>query len=304
MRITICCLLIFCLPALSQAVRPHDDCGAQWSWTNLNYPWLLSLQAFNDGTGLWDHFCSGVLINTGAFITSAKCALYLRSHNTRIEGGCGDLLGERGCHWWGGQRVEVIAHPGADGTKRFDPNDIAVVKPELSFSGPNFYERKEKEFNNICLPEPEKAYPPTRTIVHAFGWKYAVTQITPEARKSYYGLGLSKDIKKNDLQVKDKSECPTVEDGWEFVWKPSPHFEKICESCKIFCLQTREQGAAVCAGDEGGPVVQFFNDRYHVMGIITRARPCDVTSDKPATYLQLAPFIPWIRSVVPDLQLE
>jgi hypothetical protein len=304
----VCYLTLFFVPLVSQAVRTVPTCGQGWNYTSMNYPWMLSMQTRQDEPYEHQHFCAAVLISPTAMLTSAKCARHAQRHSGRVEGGCrisspGSINeGQRRCDSTSTEQMDFYPHPDSNGLDPYDANDIAIIKQKWQpFRGPNFYVAREWWYNDICIPDSYDSDPQTGSTVHALGWMFAVAQVK---QTRFHGLGLSKDINKNTLLVKDRADCPMRENKVYFDMRTFT-MKETCESCKDLCLQSQEKGkTAVCAGDEGGPILQHMNGRYHVIGIVTRARPCEVTSDHAATYLNLQPFIPWIKSMVPELQTD
>lgn len=213
----------------------------------------------------------------------------------------------RVCTYWNMNMMDTYPHPWAGDADAGDTNDIAIIKSHWRDSDrrDTFFLSTETHFAPICIPDSEDPEPAVGETVHAFGWMYAVKQLTSADHRNAYGLGLSRDIHKNALQVEDRDKCPLRKDKEYVDWDTWEVYQKSCETCKEYCLQSTEKdGAAVCAGDEGGPLVKFYDNKYHVVGIVTKARPCSIKSDHPATFLKVTPFMKWIKQALPELQLE
>jgi hypothetical protein len=304
-------MLWITVPLVIGAASPYESgCGHDRDQTSGSIPWLVSMQ-FNSGFGSdWFHFCAGAILSPNVILTSASCGKFaLEQKIVRVVKGFDKAT--RKYYGWSrsvydmsvGRKhldFDVILHPLSQVSGTRDDNNIAILLKRDDAIRGVFYEEQTPVVGPVCLPDPYEPDPSAGSTVNSMGWEFAVKETRGKENAIIASLGLGEKVRFNRLNVLDRGSCPSFFNDEIDTCPAGCQDMKVEEEKKRLCLKSAEAGkTAVCAGDDGGPVVQQINGRYHVIGIITRARPCDVSPDKPASFLRLRPFVQWIKSVAP-----
>lgn len=249
------------------------------------FPWMVSIQMYNHTHDFWYHNCGGAILSPQIILTAAHCqpkAGQLRRRFVRVVAGC---------HWISDEdsRCQVIpiglddfmSHHRFMREGRGSQMDIAVIQLREAF---RFTNKARGAVGPICLPNPHIHDPVVGERVIAAGWGL---NGDPKNRHQYkHKIRISDSLKKTILEIYHPDICD----------RGNKDFNRDKQLClgSSGTLSNRED---TCGGDSGGPVMKIVNNRYYVVGIVSRGPPCGQGS--PSIYTRVSAFHQWIDNMTP-----
>jgi hypothetical protein len=247
----------------------------------------------------WIHGCAGALLNSQTILTAGHCSPKLFGDLMGI-----DIVGRRlvvGCHRIAGQtnitesvcqvahftQDDFIPHP----EFRFNyetsnlKNDIAIIV--LKKEQFRFMSETTKAVGSVCLPDPEPAASPGKTVITA-GWGRQEEVHHPDPSRMHLVIS-SDSLKTVDLRIHDQEKCKRNLHNATWI---------LPDVDQIFCASSRSLYEGPCHGDSGGPVTMIDNDRYYVVGVVSFGERCGRSYYHPGFFTRVSHYLPWIRRVI------
>ncbi|HKH42835.1 MAG TPA: serine protease [Solirubrobacterales bacterium] len=271
-------------PAVSaQSPEPRIAGGSAASIEQ--YPWQAALvlsPAKASGDAHQRQFCGGSLITSSIVLTAAHC-LYDDDPDCNPIGAVG---------------VCLPGHPGGDGTKRVDPDDVDVVLgvTQLSRAAPEDEHAVldashhpgfdtstfQNDIGYLVLAAPVAAGPAVQTIDLAGDDEVSVW--APGTLVDISGWG-STFFGGGTVDVLRAASVPVVADA---TCGSSGVYDTDFDPATMVCAGYPEGGVDSCSGDSGGPLASALEGGgYRLVGITSCGEGCGLSA-VPGVYARIA----------------
>ncbi|XP_054157647.1 ovochymase-2-like [Oppia nitens] len=222
------------------------------------FPWIVVIAVNNQIMG------SGSLIAANVVLTSAHKLkeIYDKNRNPDIKVivGAHDVTKSEP-----NKRVyrvnQIIFHPKFGQNAPLD-NDFAIL--ELKSTAEGFLPQNRP----VCLPRSDTPYKVGASIIGA-GW----------GRTSTNSAG-SRVLRKVELHLSSRSQCSRI-------------YKYLTDS--MICAQ--EDKKDMCTGDEGAPLMQYFEGRMYLFGVYSYQSSSGCVSGNPSIFGDVRYTLEWIRDV-------
>lgn len=223
------------------------------------FPWLVSLQVTNFEK-VSVHLCGGTLIAPAWVLTAAHCLDSERVQELVVVVGEHDMRKDEGTE----QKVtvkEFTKHPNYTHWNRPMNNDIALI--ELT--------EAVQLRNGVSVAEiPTTIFNISTGLCREGGWG--------PVRESTPGPDVVKII---DVPLLRKDQC-------QAAYNSTLGSDTLCAG---------ERGIGACVGDNGGPLICETPEGEVISGVMSWREGCAVPG-KPAVYMDVSKYIPWINFVM------
>lgn len=226
------------------------------------YPWMAGITAF--GT----LYCGGALIASGFVLTAAHCFKPFNVEQGPVSY-IGVRLGVTGRNEAGGDYAvdKIIVHENYNKSVS-GVNDIALIKLAQPVE-------PSARIRPICLPGPQDSY------IGKYGTVAGWGVLT-------HGGDLSSTLQEVSVRILSLDECQKI-----FTqYKKNINSKSVCAG--------GQKGKDACQGDSGSPL--FIEDEgiFKIIGVVSWGLKCALDRI-PGVYTDVARYLPWIRSHVPNL---
>ncbi|XP_059056612.1 serine protease snake-like [Achroia grisella] len=233
---------------------------------SLEFPYT-ALLGYGDDAETREWLCGGAVISSYFILTAGHCT-YSRDFGSVTQVSVGLLRRSEQLQFY--KIKNIIQHPDYHPPSKY--NDIALLKTEQKI-----------QYNLNVLPAClHSGFPVSDEYATAVGWG-ALGYIRKNADV----------LQKVKLQKFTRVECSKE-------YPTQRHLKFGVNYTTQICYGDYKQNKDTCQGDSGGPLIaehSKFPCLQSIVGITSFGKPCGM-GGRPGIYTRVAPYVPWIESIV------
>ena len=244
------------------------------------YPWMVSIQLWNNETNVWIPNCGASALSETVLVTASHCFKLLDDNSSlvlRLVAGCRDVMDETDtqCQRFLVNKSNIIRHPKWD-AKTFI-NDLTIIELSKKL---DFRVDTRNPVVPICLPPKDfKWKEHYGQLVYLAGWG--------QTEASHY----SDDLNTVAVKITDPEVCknvynPSRQDPYGFI-------------DDMYICAVGNHGHDSCQGDSGGPLMlkdEGERKRMMMIGVTSfNSGVCGKGEKTPGAYLNIVTYLDWIN---------
>ncbi len=227
------------------------------------YTWTAALIDANQGDNLLGQFCAGSLVEPRWIVTAAHCVNNSDPNDVDVGVGMHDLSANNGARI---RAEQIIVHP--EYNPATSENDIALV-------------RLSEPANVTPI---DLALPPVMNdlsegdLLRVVGW----------GNMSASGSLFPNILQQVDVPFVSNADC-----------NASNAYDGLITDTMLCAGDMANGGIDACQGDSGGPLMSFFNDSWHLSGVVSWGHGC-AQPNRPGVYTRAGEFVNWVNQEISE----